>query len=288
MSNYPPYIRKKLQITKGKVPYVEHLLRQNKVHTVCESARCPNQIECFHKGVATFMILGKICTRRCRFCAVEKGEPMPADPTEPGRVARVVKKLNLRHVVITSVTRDDLKDGGAEHFAITVRAIRESNPGTTVEVLTPDFNGSIEALNTVIKELPEVFNHNVETVPRLYSEIRAGADYRRSLKILQKAKELSNGKSIIKSGIMVGLGETQDEVVAVMQDLRAAGCDVITIGQYLSPSKHNYPVQEYVSPEQFKLYYMLAEDLGFRYVFSDVFVRSSYRSEEVIKKVISV
>ena len=229
------------------------------------------------------MILGEVCTRRCRFCAVKKGRPLPVDATEPIRIARVARALNLRHMVITSVTRDDLADGGAEHFASTVRAIRTYVPEATVEVLTPDFKGSMEALDTVLKERPEVFNHNVETIPRLYPEIRPEADYERSLKILQWAKELSNGRTIIKSGIMVGIGEKPEEVLQTMDDLLAVGVEVLTIGQYLQPTKKHLEVLEYVTPEQFKEYEIAGKQKGFKHIESSPLVRSSYRAEKHIK-----
>ncbi len=281
MSRYPPYIRKKLLTTPGKRGKVEYLLDKNRLNTVCESARCPNRFECFHRGVATFMILGNTCTRHCRFCSVKKGVPEPVDPGEPERVARVADELNLRHVVITSVTRDDLPDYGAGHFAATIRAIHEANPAMTVEVLVPDFKGSIDAIRTVLAQKPDVFNHNVETVPRLYPYVRPGANYERSVSLLKDAGNLGSDHPLLKSGLMLGLGEHENEVLSVMKDLRNAGCDILTIGQYLSPGKEQLPVVEYIIPEQFDVYYTLAMEMGFGYVLSGTFVRSSYKSDEV-------
>jgi lipoic acid synthetase len=280
MSSLPSWIRRRFP-PQEEWERVERLLRSLSLHTVCESARCPNLGECFRRGTATFLILGDTCTRSCRFCAVKKGVPLPPDPEEPRRVAEAARTLNLRHVVVTSVTRDDLPDGGAEHFAKTIQAIRECLPQATVEVLVPDFQGSAEALEVVLAACPDVLNHNVETVPRLYPLVRPQADYARSLELLRRTKVRYPG-ILVKSGLMVGLGETQKEVEAVLWDLKEVGCDVVTIGQYLRPTAWHLPVAAYVPPEVFAYYREYALRLGFRGVASGPFVRSSYRAEEFV------
>lgn len=259
------------------------LLRDLKLNTVCESALCPNQGECFSKKTATFMIMGEICTRNCRFCAVASGEPFPLDEEEPYRVAEATARLGLKHVVVTSVTRDDLTDGGASHFIAVIRSIRQNCPQAIIEVLTPDFMGKSNSIGAVAEANPHIYNHNMETVPRLYSNVRPKANYVRSLKVLEQAKK-TNETIFSKSGIMVGLGEKEDEVIKLMQDLRDVGCDILTIGQYLAPSPKHLPVQEYVHPEVFNRYQRLAEDHGFVYVASAPFVRSSYHASEVSEK----
>lgn len=284
MTIFPQHIRKKLLYTSGKLSTVKAVLHNYALHTVCESARCPNRTECFHSGVATFLILGDSCTRQCKFCGVNKGMPSPVDKTEAERVALAARELGLHHIVITSVTRDDLKDGGAREFARTIRAIRRYLPDATVEVLTPDFKGSITALQSVLREKPEVFNHNLETVPRLTTEIRPQADYQRSLWVLQKVKELGDDAIITKSGIMVGMGETVDEVLAVMRDLRAVNCDVLTIGQYIQPGVSQIAVKEYISPEQFLYYRREGLQMGFKAVLADTFVRSSFQSAALVQQ----
>jgi len=256
------------------------LLRKYNLSTVCEEARCPNRGECFSKPTATFLILGDICTRGCRFCSVSKGNPCAVDPTEPERVAMAAKELSLRYVVITSVTRDDLPDGGATQFAKTIRAIKTLLPETRVEVLTPDFGGKKEAIYTVLKASPDVFNHNVETVPRLYPLVRPQADYKRSLKLLETVAKYSNSIPV-KSGLMVGLGESFDEVVQVMKDLRNAGCNILTIGQYLQPTRKNLPVVEYIKPQVFEEYRQRAYEMGFSVVASGPMVRSSMNAEQM-------
>ena len=281
MSSLPPWIRRRFP-PQEEWERVERLLRSLSLHTVCESARCPNLGECFRRGTATFLILGDTCTRSCRFCAVKKGIPLPPDPEEPRRVAEAARTLSLHHVVVTSVTRDDLPDGGAEHFAKTIQAIRECLPQATVEVLVPDFQGSAEALEVVLAARPDVLNHNVETVPRLYPLVRPQADYARSLELLRRTRARYPG-ILVKSGLMVGLGETQKEVEAVLWDLKEAGCDVVTIGQYLRPTAWHLPVVAYVPPEVFAHYREYALRLGFRGVASGPFVRSSYRAEEFVK-----
>jgi lipoic acid synthetase len=263
---------------------VKRGLRLLNLHTVCESARCPNIHECFHRGAATFLILGERCTRGCGFCAVPKGNPakhdMRLDPTEPANVARMAAEMKLRYVVITSVNRDDLPDGGSRHFAETVREVRRALPQARVEVLTPDFCGDHDAVARVLDAGPHVFNHNVETVPRLYRRVRPQADYRQSLDVLAFARRYSE-TVLVKSGFMVGLGETEEEVRALLRDLRAAGVDVATIGQYLQPTRRNLPVAAFIEPEQFEAYRDYGLALGFRMVFSGPLVRSSYMAEAV-------
>ena len=255
------------------------LLRKRGLHTVCESARCPNIGECFSKPTATFMILGDVCTRNCGFCSVERSKaPMAVYPGEPGNIALTTKELGLRHVVITSVTRDDLADGGAAQFALTIKAIKDNISDISVEVLVPYFRGEIEALETVLGARPDIFNHNLETVPSLYPEVRPQAGYRRSLDHLAAAK--ASGV-MTKSGIMVGLGETPGQVKEVLSDLCGAGCDAVTIGQYLRPTKKNLEVREYVRPEVFREYEEYGRSIGIRHVYSGPFVRSSYNAERL-------
>ena len=255
------------------------LMRGLKLHTVCESAMCPNRTKCFAEGTATLMILGDICTRNCTFCAVNKGNPFPPDPQEPEHVVDAVSKLGLHYVVITSVTRDDLPDGGASHFAQTIGAIRKYDNNIKVEALVPDFKGSLSALQAVIETHPAVLNHNIETVPRLYSEVRPKADYQRSLTLLEQAK-LFDSALLTKSGLMLGLGEDRQEVIEVMTDLRAVGCDVLTIGQYLQPSFKHYLLVRYVAPEEFAEYQRLGEEMGFNSVVAGPLVRSSFHAAD--------
>lgn len=259
---------------------MRRLMRDSKLHTVCESAQCPNRTECFAEGTATFMILGNICTRNCTFCAVKHGKPYAPDSQEPEHIVEAVNKLGLRYVVITSVTRDDLPDGGASHFAQTIRAIHEYDSDIMVEVLIPDFKGSLSALQTVTDACPSVLNHNIETVPRLYPEVRPEANYQRSIQFLKQAK-LLNRKLLTKSGLMLGLGETQQEVSEVMDDLRLAGCDVITIGQYLQPSLSHHKLVRYVPPEEFEEYQNIGREMGFASVISGPLVRSSFHAAEM-------
>ncbi|GAB4251119.1 MAG: lipoyl synthase [Thermoleophilia bacterium] len=272
----PPWLKKRLPRAKA-MRDMDHLLRSRNLHTVCEGARCPNRGECFEQGTATFLILGGTCTRNCRFCSVPGGAVGPPDPDEPRQVADAAALLGLRFVVITSVTRDDLPDGGAGHFVATIREVRRRLPGAGVEVLVPDFKGSPEAVDAVLDEVPEVFNHNVETVPRLYPAVRPQAVYRRSLEVLRRAA--ADGRSIVKTGLMVGLGETGDEVRAVMDDITQIGVRVATIGQYLRPGPELLPVVEYVEPAVFEEYREYGESLGLR-VEAAPFVRSSYHAEE--------
>ena len=258
----------------------KQVLRAHGVSTVCEEARCPNRGHCFSKPTATFMILGDSCTRNCGFCSVDSSRPALPDPDEPERVALASKEMGLRYVVITSVTRDDLPDGGAGQFAETVRMVRRHLPEAGIEVLTPDFLGDSDAVKTVVDARPDVFNHNVETVPRLYSRVRPQADYRRSIGVLAAASREAPSMRT-KSGLMVGLGESFEEVVSVMKDLRAAGCSMLTLGQYLRPRKENLPVVEYVRPEVFDRYREAALELGFSFVASSPLVRSSMNAEEM-------
>lgn len=261
------------------VDRMERRLADLQLATVCQSAHCPNLGECFAKGTATFMIMGTRCTRRCRFCAVDKGAPTPLDAGEPRRIAMAVGRMGVKHAVVTSVTRDDLSDGGAGHFKKTIQHIHKHCPGVSVEVLVPDFGGAVSAFDTICEAGPEVFNHNIETVPRLYSKIRPGADYRRSLGIL--AYLAIRGVNT-KSGLMLGLGETKDEIRMVLRDLRKANCMLLTIGQYLAPSKAHAPMLRYVPPEEFEMWANTARDMGFRSVASGPLVRSSYRAGQMM------
>jgi len=263
---------------------VKGLLRSYALHTVCEEARCPNMGECFQKRTATFLILGDICTRNCRFCAVKKKAPLPLDSQEPENVAQAVKKLGLRYVVITSVTRDDVSDGGAEQFAQTIREIKKINgQEIRVEVLIPDFKGSLPSLKKVIEAKPDVLNHNLETIFHLYPQVRPQADYERSLELLKRSKELDSS-IYTKSGLMVGLGESFTEVIETMEDLREVECNILTIGQYLRPSSQYLAVKEFVTPARFKEYEEIGQSLGFSYIASSPFVRSSYQAEQALDK----
>lgn len=274
----PDWIRIKLP-AGDKVNQIKQSLRQNRLHTVCEEAACPNLGECFSHGTATFMIMGDLCTRRCPFCDVAHGKPKPLDPEEPENLARTVQSMGLKYVVITSVNRDDLRDGGAGHFAACIAAIRSQSPNTTIEILTPDFRGRMETALDLLKQQPcDVFNHNLETVPRLYLEARPGADYITSLQLLQRHKQLLPDVPT-KSGLMLGIGETEVEVVQVMKDLLAHGCSMLTLGQYLQPSKEHLAVKEYIHPDQFSRYAWIARDLGFQQVASAPLVRSSYHAD---------
>ncbi len=281
MKRKPEWLR--IDLNKGRsLDYVKEILQRFSLNTVCEEANCPNRMECFSKKTATFMILGSQCTRNCRFCNVTHAEPQNVDPKEPQNVANATLELGLKHVVITSVTRDDLPDGGAQHFSKVIKAIRALKSDIVVEVLIPDFRGSFEALETVVKAKPEILNHNVETVPRLYSEVRPAALYERSLELLKRVKSIDSSV-LTKSGIMVGLGEKEDEVIEVFKDLRSVGCDFLTVGQYLAPSANHYPVVDYVSPDVFKMYKEKALSLGFSFVASAPLVRSSYNAAEMLE-----
>ena len=256
------------------------MIADDSINTVCESAKCPNIGECYSKKTVTFMILGDVCTRNCRFCAVRKGDPSLPDPLEPEKVALAAQKLGLKHVVVTSVTRDDLSDGGAGQFSKTIREIRKICPEAKIEVLIPDLQGNDESLSKIIGARPNIINHNLETVPRLYPSVRSRADYKRSLKVLKTAKNADNSL-YIKSGIMVGLGEKREEVFRLMEDLREIDCDILTIGQYLRPSKEQVEVSEFIEPEVFEGYKQAGEKMGFNRVFSGPFVRSSYKAGEI-------
>jgi len=268
----------KIKVPKGKEYIgVREVIDRNKLHTICTSGQCPNKEECWGRGTATFMILGNICTRSCKFCAVATGRPLPADWAEPERVAESVKHMKLKHCVITSVDRDDLEDGGASIWAATIRSVREMNPGTTMETLIPDFRGRKEYLQIVLDARPDVISHNLETVKRLTPQVRSAAIYERSLEVIGWIAE-SGIRS--KSGIMVGLGETEGEVIQVMEDLCRVGCEVMTIGQYLQPTLKHLPVKEYIHPDLFEKYRQIALAKGFRHVESSPLVRSSYHAEK--------
>lgn len=273
----PPWLKRRIPAGTAyrKIP---DLLRRGGLHTVCEEALCPNQGECFSRGTATFLILGDRCSRDCRFCSVAHGPSGPPDPEEPVRVADAVREMGLYYVVITSVTRDDLADGGAGLFARTIREIRERSPETLVEVLVPDFQGDADALHEVLGARPDVLNHNLETVPRLYPSVRPEAVYRRSLELLERV-EAYDPAIPTKSGLMLGLGESPEEIDRTLRDLRRAGCDLLTLGQYLQPTRRHLPVRRFVHPDEFEEWRRVALDLGFAEVASGPFVRSSYRAE---------
>lgn len=262
---------------------MEKMLRSLSLNTVCESANCPNIGKCFENKTATFMIMGEMCTRGCRFCAVKKGKPSSLDAKEPHNVALACKRLGLKHVVITSVTRDDLKDGGAEHFAEAVKEIRKLNPQSSIELLIPDLKGDWDDLKKITQSKPDIINHNIETVPSLYKRIRPQAVYQRSLELLKQVKVLDN-RIFTKSSLMLGLEEKEDEVIRAMEDLRIIGCDILTLGQYLQPSKRHTPVHEYITPEKFDKYKQIALNMGYAYVAAGPLVRSSYQAHEGMKK----
>jgi len=274
----PPWLTKPLTDPE-RVRGVRRTLRAYRLNTVCDEARCPNRVDCFTRGTATFMVLGDRCTRNCRFCAVEHSEPRPVETDEPERVAAAARELGLQFVVLTSVTRDDLPDGGAAHFAASVAALRRVLPDAGVEVLVPDFLGDTDALETVLDAHPTVFGHNVETVARLYDEARPGADYERSLEVLGNAHRLAP-EPVTKSALMLGLGETQSEIETTLRDLRDVGVEIVCLGQYLSPSADHHPVERYVRPEEFDELEVFARSIGFSAVASGPFVRSSYLAEE--------
>ena len=280
MLRKPEWIRVKAPSAGSRFHDIKRILREQKLHTVCEEASCPNIGECFGKGTATFMILGDLCTRRCPFCDVGHGRPLPPDPDEPAHLGETIAALGLRYVVITSVDRDDLRDGGAGHFVACIRAVRERSPATTIEVLVPDFRGRLDrALAVLDGAPPDVMNHNLETVPRLYRAARPGADYANSLELLHAFKARHPGVPT-KSGLMVGLGETDEEILGVMRDLRAHDVDMLTIGQYLQPSAHHLPVLRYVPPETFRLYEREAQAMGFVHAACGPMVRSSYHADQ--------
>lgn len=275
----PEWLRIRLP-TSDTYAQTRSLLKELNLHTVCESARCPNHWECWSKGTATFMIGGDRCTRACGFCAVSTAKPLPLDPDEPARVGEATRRMRLRHVVITAVARDDVKDGGAEHFARTIRAVRALNPRTVIEVLTPDFNSRDESIAAVLAASPDIFNHNLETVRRLTPSVRSRATYDRSLEVLQKVKARAGAAMFTKSGLMLGLGEEEAEVLQAMADLREVGCDILTLGQYLQPTMHHLPVVSFVRPEKFDELGRRAKEMGFIHVASGAMVRSSYHADE--------
>lgn len=275
----PEWLRRRLPTT-ASFAHTRALLEARRLHTVCESAQCPNHWECWSRGTATFMIGGDRCTRACRFCAVDTARPLPLEADEPQRVAEATRRLRLRHVVITAVARDDLPDGGAEHFRQTIEAVRALNPGIVIEVLTPDFNGRLEALDRVLAARPHLFNHNLETVRRLTPAVRHRATYERSLAVLAAAKQHGGPGLYTKSGLMLGLGETAAELEQALHDLRAVGCDLLTLGQYLQPTPRHLPVVEFVPPARFAELARRARALGFRHVASGPLVRSSYHADE--------
>jgi len=282
-ARFPPWLRKRIP-PEARLRRVRDLLARLRLHTVCQSAHCPNLCECFAQGTATFMILGNTCTRNCRFCAVETGTQCPPEPDEPERVAEAAATLGLRHVVVTSVTRDDLEDEGSSHFARTIQAIRAVSDAT-VEVLTPDFQGRRDCIERVLQAHPDVLNHNVETVPRLYPLVRPQADYRRSLDFIRQVADWTHTCVVAKSGLMVGLGETRDEILQAFRDLRDAGAQAITVGQYLRPSPEHLPVQRFVTPDEFNSYREAAEAMGFAAVAAGPFVRSSYHAGALLGEI---
>jgi lipoyl synthase len=275
----PEWLRIKLP-TSDTFSHTRALLDELKLHTVCESAKCPNHWECWSKGTATFMIAGDRCTRACGFCAVSTAKPFALEADEPARVAEAARRMRLKHVVITAVARDDLADGGADHFRKTIDQVRTLNPGIVIEVLVPDFNDSDAAIETVLAANPQIFNHNLETVRRLTPAVRSRATYDRSLSVLRKVKARRGESMYTKSGMMLGLGETEEELFGAMEDLRGAGCDILTLGQYLQPTIKHLPVLEFVSPEKFQQYGERARQLGFVHVASGPMVRSSYHADE--------
>lgn len=274
----PDWIRIKLSAS-DEITRIKQLMRERNLHSVCEEAACPNLNECFQHGTATFMIMGDLCTRRCPFCDVAHGKPLPLDKDEPAHLADAIQAMALKYVVITSVDRDDLRDGGAGHFADCIQQIRLKTPQTKIEILVPDFRGRMEKAVAILAQQPcDVFNHNLETVPRLYKQVRPGSDYQGSLELLRQYGQ-AHSQTPTKSGLMLGVGETPEEVEQVMQDLTAAGCSMLTLGQYLQPSKAHLPVQSYITPEQFDNYAVIAKNLGFKQVASAPMVRSSYHAD---------
>lgn len=283
---FPPWLKRRLPAGHDvdAISSIQSMLEELKLSTVCNGAHCPNRSECYAGGTATFLILGDTCTRNCRFCAIPSTPPAPPREDEPQAVAEASARMNLKYVVITSVTRDDLPDGGAGHFAKTIQAVQEKLPEAKVEVLVPDFQGNTEAIDIVLAASPAVFNHNIETVPRLYDQVRPQANFQQSLDVLAYAKKRAIERALkiyTKSGLMVGLGETDDEVFNVMEDLRSAGCDILTIGQYLAPSDAHLPVERFVEPEKFQAWGEQAKKMGFKAAACGPFVRSSYHAGEL-------
>ena len=283
MNNRPEWLKVRYRAGEDFTA-VEKLIEDLHLNTVCDEAACPNRGECFNRKTATFMILGRVCTRNCKFCNVESGRPEVINPQEPENIAIAIKKLGLKHVVITSVTRDDLPDGGSKHFADVINAVKSLSDSTVVEVLIPDFQGDLDALKTVIEAGPHIINHNVETIPSLYKNVRPQADYKQSLELLERVKKYSPD-IYTKSGMMLGLGEKEEDVINVMKDLRAIECDFLTIGQYLSPSEKHHPVIEWIKPEIFDMYGKTAEKMGFKYASCSPLVRSSYLADEAMKSI---
>jgi len=278
-TRFPPWLKRK-PVCEGRRSEVSGLIADRGLHTVCVEAKCPNRGECFGKGSAAFLILGSVCTRGCAFCGVASGTPSPVDADEGERLASAAAEMGLKHIVVTSVTRDDLPDGGAAAFADAAAKLRDKIPDAAIELLIPDFRGSADSLKTVLDSRPNVLNHNMETVPRLYPRIRPQAAYNGSLELIRRAAD--DGRAVVKSGIMVGLGETADEVYELMRDLRSAGCGVITVGQYLRPSARQIPVAEFVTPQRFAEYEEEALKMGFARAFCGPYVRSSYRAETLV------
>ena len=287
----PKWLKIRLN-TGGEYQQIKHLVNDLSLHTVCQEAKCPNIYECWASGTATFMIAGDVCTRRCGFCAVSKGAPVLLDVEEPWHVAQAVQKMNVKHAVITAVNRDDMEDGGAVHFALTIQAVRSLNPNTKVEVLIPDFQGNEAALMAVLDAQPDVLNHNTETVPRLYRRVRPQAKYQEwTLTLLARAAQRRDEEKrgmLTKSGVMLGLGETDEEIIATMRDLRNADCDILTLGQYLQPAPKRLPVEKYYHPEEFAKFKEIGLEMGFRYVESGPLVRSSYHAHEHTSGVLPV
>jgi len=279
MLRKPEWLKVKLPASTQRIDEIKQAMRKHGLHSVCEEASCPNLAECFNHGTATFMILGAICTRRCPFCDVAHGRPLPVDPEEAVKLGATIRDMKVKYVVVTSVDRDDLRDGGAQHFADCIREIREQSPGIQVEVLVPDFRGRMDvALEILADEAPDVFNHNLETVPRMYKAARPGANYQWSLDLLKRYKEARSDVRT-KSGLMVGLGETNEEILEVMRDLRAHNVDMLTIGQYLQPSRHHLAVTRYVTPAEFDMFREEGEKMGFTHIASGPLVRSSYHAD---------
>jgi lipoic acid synthetase len=274
----PDYLKRGLADTE-KTKLVRHLLKENGLNTVCEAARCPNKGECYAKNTATFLIMGNECTRNCRFCNISCGKPEPLNPEEPEKIANSVKELGLKYVVITSVTRDDLPDGGSEHFSRVINEIRKLDNKIRIEVLTPDFKGNTNSIDTVIKAKPDVFNHNIETVPSLYPQARPQANYERSLNFLKYIKD--NSDILTKTGLMVGLGETKDELIQTFKDLVEIKCDIVTIGQYIAPTKEHLPVIKYYKPEEYDELTDIAKKIGIKHTFFSPLTRSSYKAFDV-------
>lgn len=282
---FPPWLRRRLPANYQDFKILSKKLESAKLHSVCQSAHCPNQGECFSKGTATFLLMGNICTRHCAFCAIKKGRPETLDVDEPIRLANTCKEMNLKHVVLTCVTRDDLQDGGASHFVNCVEQLRIAIPDVTIEILTSDMKGRESSLAILLSNPPEILNHNMETVPSLYRKVRKGAIYERSLELITRSRKLAPNV-FTKSGIMVGVGETEEEIIMVMADMVKAGCQIFTIGQYLAPTNSILPVTRYVTPEKFKEYETIGYEMGFMAVNAGAYVRSSYLAEDTMAKIL--